>query len=288
MLLDAWGHFYVNKLYLLGNIININLRRFKMKDAYFVSIKDIVDEGNKRVTYIFNRPEDMTWKEGSNISMALKEALIDGKINKNLSRKFSIATIVDEDLVAISTRLDSSDSDYKKGLASLCIGDGCILYDSQSHMPIRRENKKLVMISMGVGMATIRPIIKTYVKDTKGVSGILNICVDRSGDYLYRDEIVNDTNRNIEILVAKSRYELKSILNDVSKIDYADSIFYIVGSKEFLKSVIRTLKYHGVGQESIMIDKSKAALETYYNSDKYDSLKIKDYHKTSKNFKPLA
>jgi len=266
----------------------MKLRRFKMKDAYFVNIKEIIDEGNRRATYIFNRPEDMTWEEGSNISLALREALVDGKINKNLSRKFSIATTVDEDLVAISTRLDSSDSDYKKVLANLCVGDGCIIYDSQSHMPIRRENKKLVMISMGVGMATIRPIIKTYMKDMDGITGILNICVDRSGDYLYKDEISNNLDKKIETLVAKSRHELNDILNDEYKIEYENSIFYIVGSKEFLKDTISSLKKRGVNKDFIMIDKSKAALETYYNSDKYEGLKVKDYHNISEKFIPLA
>lgn len=259
-----------------------------MKDTYFVKIKEIINEGKNRSTYIFDIPEEMKWVEGSHISLALKEALVDGKFDKTLVRKFYIATTIDEGKIALSTRLDSSDSDYKKKLSNMCVGDECILYGCESHMPIRRENKKLVLISMGVGMATMRPIIKTYLGDTRGVDGIQNICVDRTGDYLYRSEISCDIENNLETIVAKSRSDIKDILGNRNIVDYHNSIFYIVGSKDFLKSIIKILKYNGVGQDSIMIDKSKAVLETYFNAEKYDVLKVKEYHKTSNKFMPLA
>lgn len=259
-----------------------------MKDTYFIKVKDIIDEGKNRATYIFDRPENFDWEEGSHISLALKEALVDGSFDKTLVRKFSIATTVDEDVLSVSTRLDSSDSEYKERLSRICVGDECILYGCESHMPLRRENKKIVLISMGVGMATMRPIIKTYLDDTRGVDGIQNICVDRTGDYLYRSEISCDIENNLETIVAKSRNDIKDILANPTIIDYRNSIFYIVGSKDFIKSIIRILKSNGVGQDSIMIDKSKAALETYFNAEKYDGLKVKEYHKTSNKFMPLA
>lgn len=256
--------------------------------TYKVRIKNIIDEGKKRATYVFEKPKEFSWQEGSHISLALEEGLTNGQVNKDLMRKFSIATTLDEGVISISTRLDSSDSIYKKKLSTLCPGDQCYIYGCESKMPIRREDKNLVFISMGVGMATMRPIIRTYQQDQTGVRSVKNICVDRTGDHLYKDEISCDKSLNIDTLVAKSRGEFKDILDDGLSIDYNDSIFYIVGSNEFLKDTIKLLKDKNVRKENIMIDKSSESLEKYYNVPSYETMKVKDYQKFSSSFMPLG
>lgn len=255
-----------------------------MKDSYSVKLLDIVDEGSRRATYIFEKPDDFNWEEGSHISLGLDGCIVDGMKNKSMIREFSIATTVDENKVVISTRLDSSDSEYKKHLSKIHVGDTCSIFGCGSRMKLRRENKNIVLISMGVGMATMRPLITSYLRNQDGIGSLTNIVVNRSNDYLYKKELVDSPDKNYKNICYKGRKEYKEML---MKNDYGDAIFYIVGSNEFLKDSVNLLRDKGVAVEDIMIDKDRSKLEAYYDANSYENMQVKNYG-ASASFTPLA
>lgn len=65
-----------------------------------------------------------------------------------------------ESYIAFTTRL--SDSAYKNRLKLIKPGDQMILYKLGQRMPMRYENRPLVLLSMGVDLAAMKPIMATY------------------------------------------------------------------------------------------------------------------------------
>lgn len=256
-----------------------------MKDNFSVKLIDIIDEGNKRATYIFDKPSDFNWDEGSHISLGLEDCFIDGKRNKARVREFSIATTIDEDKVVISTRLDSSESEYKKLLSQMKIGDSCSIFGCGSRMKLRRENKNVVLISMGVGMATMRPLITSYLKNQEGIGSMTNIVVNKSNNYLYKKELLDSPKKNFKNICYTGRQQYKE---NLMKDDFGQAVYYIVGSNAFLKDSVNLLREKGVAVEDIMIDKERTKLESYYDANSYENMQVKNYSATSASFTPLA
>lgn len=255
-----------------------------MSEIITLKITDIIDEGNNIKTYIFNKPEDFNWDEGSHISIGLKDYRKDGKLDNRLIRKFSIFTMNYEDKVGITTRLDSSDSDYKKIMSELKVGDDCHIIEYGSRMRLRREDRDIALISMGVGMATMRPIIKEFLDNDSNVKSITNIIVTKTKNYLYSDELDGLESDRYKNLCFNGRNDFK---NGLKNLELDNAIYYVVGSKEFLKETIEILKEKGADSKSIMIDKNEGIIEIYFDENDYENMEVKNYG-VSKKFVPLV
>lgn len=255
-----------------------------MNNVFSLKITDIIDEGSNRMTYLLEKPDDFKWDEGSHISVALDGYKVNGKLDNRMIRKFSIFTMDYEKRIGITTRLDSSESEYKKKMSKFCIGDLCHIIEYGSRMKLRRENRPVVLISMGVGMATMRPLIKSFLDDESGIPYITNIVVNKSSDYLYKDELEVLENDKYKTINFKGRKELK---NGLKEMDFNNAIFYVVGSKDFLKSTIEILKTKGADNKSVMIDRNEGIIDLYFDKNDYESMKVKNYG-ISKKFVPLV
>lgn len=257
-------------------------------EEYRVKINEIVDEGEGRISIFFDVPEGFSWEVGSNIQVGVDGYRKEDGIDLDMTRRFSIFTTTDENRVGMTTKV--SDSDYKKILCSMGVGDFCDILDNASHLPLRRENRPVVLISMGVGMAAMRPIILSYLNDKMGVTSITNIVINRSGNYLYKDELENLEGDGYRNICYKNREDFYS---ELSNMNVNSPIFYVVGSAYFLGLVIQTLKESGVDVDSIMIDKRPGLVNKIYDSTREEieyRHKNNDYRSKfipSINFKPI-
>lgn len=148
-----------------------------------------------------------------------------------------------------------------------------------SHLPIRRDGKEIVLISMGVGMATMRPIIKSIKNDFSGVESITNIIVSKTDTVLYDEEGLYD---GIENIICRGRNDFSNV---IEKMNCANKVFYIVGSNDFVKTTVSRLRRKGVEVENINIDKDRKSLELMYAQAGF--IPVEEREKSS-NFKKIA
>jgi ferredoxin--NADP+ reductase len=229
---------------------------------YKLKIVEIKEETDKTKTYFLEKPEELNWDEGSHTHIA-HNGYDDGEFpNKNLVRHMSIMTLNNESRLGFTTRLNEKPSEFKRKLKELTIGDDLIVFKLGSRMKLRRENRSIVLLSMGVGIATMRPLIKSYLEDNTGISKLTNINVDAIQPHIYQSELNTHESRNYINHWTKSRVEFYQTLSQI--INDKHSIFYIVGSDVFLRTVIKKLKAFDVKREDIMIDKKDGILQLYY------------------------
>lgn len=235
--------------------------------------------GDNRVTLYFSVPKGFEWEAGSHISLALKGYNKNDVFNKEYVRKFSINTLMEENKIGITTRIDSSDSLYKKKIDEIKVGDRCSIIDYGVRLPIRREDKGIVFISMGVGMSTVRPLIKRIIENSEGIKSLKNICVNKTENYLFKSELENYVFCDNEC--CHNRKDLKNIIDTIK--DIKNNIFYIIGSRDFVQDMVVILKEHGVSKNDIMIDKKEGILEGLYSGMSYMDIKNKVREKNKGN-----
>lgn len=229
---------------------------------YRVKLIDIIEEAYGTKTFLLEKPEDFTWQEGAHTHIGMLGFDEGEKPNKDWVRHMSIMTLPEDNKIGFTTRILSPFSEFKEKLSKLQIGDEIILFKIDSKMYLRRVNRPIVLISMGAGIATMRPLILTYIKDAMGIPEIININVDSSKDFIYKDELDQLANSQYQNYWTGSRQEFYETLDSVS--EKSDAIYYIVGSDGFLKDVIKYLQNKMINKDSILIDKKEELLANYF------------------------
>ncbi|QAA34537.1 FAD-dependent oxidoreductase [Clostridium manihotivorum] len=218
-----------------------------------IKVIDIVNEAKGTKTYYFERPEGFNWQEGAHTHIAHVGFDAGEKPNRDLVRHMSIMTLPSEGKIGITTRFPSSPSQYKSKLAELKIGDEVVLFKLGSVLTLRRENRPVILLSMGVGIAAMRPIILSYKNDKTNVPYVINVNVDSSKEFIYRDELDKLQDEDYNNHWVRSRKEFYEKLEQL--VETEDAIYYIVGSYLFDKDVIQRLVGKNVKAENILIDK---------------------------------
>lgn len=220
---------------------------------YRLKITDIVEEAFGTRTYYMEMPKDFVWEEGSHAHIGLEGYDKGEKAVSEWVRHMSIMTLPDENKIGFTTRKRENCSEFKQKLFDSKIGDEIVVFKPGSRMALRREKRPVVLISMGVGIATMRPLLLACDKDRVDIPLMLNINVDASGEFLYRndlDQISSDSYRNYWL---DRRGKLHDMIEKSTIPE--NSIYYLVGSDTFIIDLIHRLKGKGVSIEDIMIDK---------------------------------
>lgn len=229
---------------------------------YNLKITDIIEEIPNVKTFLLEKPSDFNWEEGSHTHIGLLGFDAGEAPNKALVRHMSITTLPEENKVGFTTRIIEPLSEFKQNLLQLHIGDEVVLFKVGSRMPLRRENKPIVLVSMGVGIATMRPFIHRIIQDRTGIPKLTNINIDSSNNFVYKNELTQLENSDYQNYLVNTRSKFYESLDTVT--EQGDSFYYLVGGDDFLKDVIKYLKEKGIEEASIFIDKKQEKRANYF------------------------
>ena len=227
-------------------------------DKYRVKILDIKEESPGTKTFYLEKQSYINWLDGAHTNIGLI-GFDEGELqNKNWVRHMSIMTLPEDNKIGFTTRLLPPLSQFKEKLSDLRIGDEVILFKIGSRMFLRRENKRLVLLSMGVGITTMKPLIHRFLKDDAQIFGLININVNSTKDFVYRKELDSLQSSKYKNQWMESRTKFNETLNQVS--EQQDAIYYVAGSYEYVKDVINK----NVADENIIIDKKEELKLNYF------------------------
>jgi hypothetical protein len=233
---------------------------------YKLKIVDVIDEAERTKTFYFEKPEGFTWEEGTHTHIG-HVGFDEGEMpNKNWVRHMSIMTLPSENKIGITTRVTDSTSEFKDKLSKLNIGDELILFKLGSRMALRRCRRPVILLSMGVGIATMRPIILSFIKDKTDIPYLINANVDSSGDFIFKDELNKLEDDSYKNYWLNSREAFYKTLDKL--LQRKNAVYYIVGSDDFIKDIIQLLISNGINNEDIIIDKKVEVREEYFKNEK--------------------
>lgn len=238
---------------------------------YWTKVNKVIDETPEIKTYMLDCPEDFTWEEGSFTHLALKGFNEGDQPNRELVRHMSIATLPNENSIAITTRIREQCSEYKSILRNLEIGSEVAFFRTFSNVPLKRENKNVYLLSSGVGLATFRPLVLSYLNCSDNIHHLHSLNIDSSQDNLFSDVFKSQPNKKFTAQFVDNRPDYYETVQRLAA--DKDGIFYIVGSDEFLVQNIEVLRNQGIHPDQIMLDKREqqrsefVALETPFKTN---------------------
>ncbi|NLC32221.1 MAG: hypothetical protein GX781_02870 [Clostridiales bacterium] len=219
---------------------------------YPVTIKQIIQMGQGIVSFYVSKPEGLDWEEATHIHVALPDFDADGTANKALVHHLSLISLPFEEDIIITTRLDSSDSLFKKRLASLQAGDGLILFKPGSYLRFERDGRPVVLITMGVAAAVARPLVKRYLQNSEGIPSLTCISLSSTRPAPFAGELDALGTPGLSLVRPRNRYELLDCLKNIQT--DPDPRWLVLGSDEFLRDIILALRCRGIKDEDIVLD----------------------------------
>lgn len=229
---------------------------------YWTKINKIIDEKPEVKTFLLDLPEGFTWEEGAHTHLALEGFNAGEQPNKSLVRHMSISTLPNEKTVGITTRIKELCSEFKSILRNLEVGDKVALFKIHSNVPLKRQNRNIYLLSSGVGLATFRPLVLSYLERPDNISRIHSLSIDSTKDYLFTDIFESAPVKNFTSQYVDNR---KDYYEEVKKLAAdRDGLFYVVGSDEFIMQNIDTLREQGIKPEQIVLDKRERQLPNFF------------------------
>lgn len=233
---------------------------------YTLKVIDIKQESKNTFSFYMEKPEGLTWTEGAHTHIGIV-GFDQGELpNKNLVRHMSITTLPNENKIGITTRIQEPLSEFKGKLSKIRIGDELVIFKLGSRMDLRRDNRPLILLSMGVGIATMRPLVHAFLEDSSSISSLISVNIDSSKNYIFRDELdalQTDLYKNYWY---DSRADFYQSINELT--DLKNPLYYVTGSDNFIKDIIRSLRFKNVKDEDILLDKKEEVLVDFFGNNK--------------------
>lgn len=229
------------------------LTKFVKSISTPIELTEIVEEAPDTYTFKFAVPEKIRWSPGT-YAHFLSSSLSNGeKVKKELVRELSIMSHPDEDFIGFTTRIRENASTFKRIMLNMKAGDQIRMFKMGNHFAKANLAEPVVFISMGVGIATFRPLILEHVNNTSAGFPVTNINIDRTGHFVYQSFLETLPEDKVKNVLVTNRTDLyKSI--DVS-IANRSKTFCVVGSDEFNKNIGDYLLRKKVPKKSIIFDK---------------------------------
>lgn len=210
--------------------------------------KDAVDT----YTFKFEAPEATKWEPGAYAHFLSSDLKKGAKFKKELVRELSIMSHPNENFIGFTTRIRQSPSDFKRIMLDLKPGDEIRFFKIGNHFKGQKMDKPIVLISMGVGIATFRPLILEYIANSAQALPITNINIDRSGDFVYQEELENLPGNKLKNRFVTLRADLYKNINQC--IESGENIYFVVGSKAFNKAIGDYLLEKNISKTAIVFD----------------------------------
>lgn len=224
-------------------------------------LQQIKQEAKDTYTFIFPKPKNFSWKEGACVHLGnSKFDIKKGKANKEHVRHLSIASLPDEGVLTISTRIPEIRSAFKDTLSRAVAGDTFTLFKPENRMELKRGGRPVILITAGVGMAPARSQMRAYMLSRSGIPSVQHINIDSSGEYLYQQEIdqyVQKTEGLTNFFVSSRGDFYQRLATAIQD----NGLYYIIGSDTFLVAVGRWLLARGISDSSIILDKQQSFYE---------------------------
>lgn len=229
-------------------------------DPLSLPLTRIVDEGPEVKTYYFSVPQDCTWTPGAHLHVGLPELVFDGERHPDLVRHMSICTLPGGEL-GFTTRLNTSDSHFKSVLRGAQLGDQYTFFRCGCAIGLRRDDRPVVLLSQGVGVAAMRPLSLEYQRDQRGVPLLVNLTVDRADQGIFEAELAGLGAPNYLYRRARNRADfaesvraLPQGVGDLPPVNIADSWVAVIGSDQFMADTVQLARSLGADDDLILVD----------------------------------
>jgi ferredoxin--NADP+ reductase len=233
----------------------------EVKNRFRLKLIEKIIHDYETISFDFECTEITTWTAGDSTKLYVRVH------DQPIGKKFSFATIPSESKVRFTTRIRSQRSAYKEQLDQLNPGDYLEISKPQGAFGLRRENRPIILLSNGVGIAASRSLIKAFEVNQEAIPQITQLNVDASGA-IFRDDLkaVENQVQSFKSIYTSDRTsfyrQLEKLIRIAKENDSVVPYFYVVGSNAFVNGVTEFIVDHSYRYDDIIMDRQVADEET--------------------------
>lgn len=211
----------------------------------FVEKKHEIDDV---YTFIFKSDKPYKWKPGQHGFFTIPGQKLEG----HSFRGFSIASIPEEHIIMISTRISDKPSAFKRVLVNLKQGETIMMRGPFGPFYIEEQSRPVVFIAGGIGITPYRSIISEAVRNN-AITSINLLYIDSRKNFVYRDYfdtlLVNNSSVIIKYLTEKEELakEMDALVEKLN--NSAD--YYLSGPPGMVKHLKEKLIGQGIKKGNV-------------------------------------
>ncbi|NJP40449.1 FAD-dependent oxidoreductase [Oscillospiraceae bacterium HV4-5-C5C] len=231
-------------------------------NSEIVAIKDMA--GGVRRFDLAIPPQVQSWDAGAHTHVALPDFIQADGPDRDLVRHMSICSLPEEGQLSFVTRMNRRPSVFKERLFQAVPGDKLALFKIGSCLPLPRDGRPLVMLTMGLAAATIRPLLLAASHDRQGIPEIISLTAATQRPFVFEEEFeqLQQKGNNLSAEAVSGRAALLDRLARLPRLQSA--WIYVVGSELFIMDQIDNLRQLGVRDEQILLDRKPAKAAVYF------------------------
>lgn len=231
-----------------------------------VTLKSVQEVADGTRLFVFDKPEGYAFTSGQYVAFMVPKREGIETDAKGLARSFSLASAPYEAELFFAMR--SGESSFKKTCWQLAAGDTVRITDPVGFftLPPEEDHRPVVFLAGGIGITPVRSILKQAEHDHSKRKFILLFANRFLRDAAFHEEIraLSLTDFRYVTILSKSEepcapendergYIGESIIEKYVD-DVRGSLYYIVGSPEFIQAMEALLAGMGVPQEQCKKD----------------------------------
>ncbi len=213
----------------LGNYRGI----FRKSQLGFVKSENPHDD---YYVFDFSFPEKLNWEAGEHGIFSIPEKKIEGK----KWRAFSVASIPNEGILKIATRIGDSPSSFKEALMGVKHGENIAVRGPFGWFLLQDEISPIVVVVGGIGVTPVRALLKELEKGNKR---LVNVLYSARNRHLFRKDIeeisVNDD--QIKVSFLSEREEVSEMLDELVDLRGKSAFYYLSGPRGMIQNYIGKL-----------------------------------------------
>ena len=223
---------------------------------YPATIERIEDMGPGVRAFYCAVPVGFAWEPGAHAHVGLPGFQEGGKPHRELVHNMSIFTLPSEGQVGFVTRLDRSGSDYKRVLAGCGAGDTLTFFREGCGLGLARDGRPVVLLSQGIGMAPLRPLLHAAAADMTGIPQLTSINVCDVDEPVFAADLAPLAGGALAVSHVRHRGAFEEAVRALP--DPAGTSFTVIGGDDFVRSTIALLRGLGVADADIAVDRNES------------------------------
>jgi ferredoxin-NADP reductase len=201
------------------------------------------------MVFEFTAHQETHWLPGQHGIFTIPKAVVTGQ----KWRAFSVASIPEEKVIKIATKISDTPSSFKTALRKLKPGQEIKMRGPFGWFHFQDEVSPVVMIAGGVGITPFLALLKEL---EKGSQREVTLIYSARESYLFKADIdtIADKNANINLVYLHTKEELSATVQAYANQIGNQAYYFVSGSPGMIKSVQQMLKAKNVNRSRIIND----------------------------------
>ena len=190
-------------------------------------------------------PEGLIWEAGAYARFTLPEE----KSSRATERVLTLASTPNEGEISLIFKADSNASPYKKALGESKVGQELTMRYVYVHTKLQELEKPQIFFVSDVGIATLRPLVLTLLKQGKANIEIYHL---HQGCLLFDDELTALSQQsNLSYQKFEAEQEVQTALEEAFCRHGEQAVYYLIGVPSHVRSWAKYLKNQGLPRKNI-------------------------------------